>query len=61
VIKTCQRLGIKTVAVYSDADANSKHVRMADEAVYIGPSPVNESYLIGEKIIEAMKLTGAQV
>jgi acetyl/propionyl-CoA carboxylase alpha subunit len=54
-------LGIKTVAVYTDADANAKHVRMADEAVYIGNSPVSESYLMGEKIIEAMKQTGAQV
>ncbi|KAL0478285.1 propionyl-CoA carboxylase alpha chain [Acrasis kona] len=60
VIKTCQRLGIKTVAVYTDADANSKHVRMADEAVYIGPSQVSESYLVADKILEAMKITGAQ-
>lgn len=61
IIKTAQRLGIKTVAVYTDADANAKHVRMADEAVYLGPSPVSESYLVADKIIEAMKVTGAQV
>ncbi|KAL9650778.1 hypothetical protein ABK040_001828 [Willaertia magna] len=60
IIKTCKKLGIKTVAVYSDADANNKHVRMADEAVYIGGSAPSESYLRGDRIIAAMKKTGAQ-
>ncbi len=60
VIKTARRLGIKTVAVYSDADRNARHVAMADEAVHIGPSPARESYLVAEKIIEAAKRTGAQ-
>jgi propionyl-CoA carboxylase alpha chain len=60
VIKTCKKLGIKTVAVYSDADANAKHVRMADETYYIGPSPVSQSYLRAEKILQAMRETGAQ-
>jgi 3-methylcrotonyl-CoA carboxylase alpha subunit len=59
VIRTARRLGIRTVAVYSDADAKALHVRMADEAVHIGPSPARESYLRGEKIIEAAKHTGA--
>ena len=60
VIRTARRLGIRTVAVYSDADAKALHVRMADEAVHIGPSPARESYLVGEKIIEAAKETGAE-
>jgi len=60
VIRTAQQLGIRTVAVYSDADAKALHVRMADEAVPIGPSPARESYLVGEKIIEAAKATGAE-
>lgn len=60
VIRTARRLGIRTIAVYSDADANALHVRMADEAVHIGPSPARESYLVGEKIIEAAKATGAE-
>ncbi|MFX8281845.1 biotin carboxylase N-terminal domain-containing protein, partial [Acinetobacter baumannii] len=51
---------IRTVAVYSDADANALHVRQADEAVHIGPSPARESYLRGDKIIEAAKATGAE-
>src|SRR5678815_1784830 len=55
IIRTARRMGIRTVAVYSDADAKALHVRMADEAVYIGPSPARESYLRGEKIIEAAK------
>jgi len=59
VIRTARRLGIRTVAVYSDADAKALHVRMADEAVHIGPSPARESYLRGDKIIEAAKQTGA--
>jgi 3-methylcrotonyl-CoA carboxylase alpha subunit len=60
VIRTAQRLGIRTVAVYSDADAKTLHVRMADEAVHIGPSPARESYLVGERIIDAAKATGAE-
>ena len=60
VIRTARRLGIRTVAVYSDADAKALHVRMADEAVHIGPSPARESYLVGDKIIEAAKATGAE-
>jgi 3-methylcrotonyl-CoA carboxylase alpha subunit len=60
IIRTARRLGIRTVAVYSDADAKALHVRMADEAVHIGPSPARESYLIGEKIIAAAKQTGAE-
>ncbi|NRD90319.1 acetyl/propionyl-CoA carboxylase subunit alpha [Sphingopyxis sp. BSNA05] len=60
VIRTAQKMGIKTVAVYSDADARSPHVKMADEAVHIGPSPAAESYLIADKIIAACKDTGAE-
>jgi 3-methylcrotonyl-CoA carboxylase alpha subunit len=60
VIRTARRLGIRTVAVYSDADAKALHVRMADEAVHIGPSPARESYLRGDRIIEAAKATGAE-
>tara|TARA_R100001244_G_scaffold96522_8_gene72359 strand:+ start:1267 stop:3237 length:1971 start_codon:yes stop_codon:yes gene_type:complete len=60
VIRTAQKMGIKTVAVYSDADARSPHVKMADEAVHIGPSPAGESYLVAEKIIQACKETGAE-
>ncbi|MFC4595992.1 acetyl-CoA carboxylase biotin carboxylase subunit [Sphingobium tyrosinilyticum] len=59
VIRTAQKMGIKTVAVYSDADARAPHVLMADEAVHIGPSPAAQSYLIAEKIIQACKDTGA--
>lgn len=59
VIKTCQRLGIATVAVYSEADADSLAVEMADEAVFIGPSAPGESYLVLEKILDAVKQTGA--
>ena len=60
VIKTARRLGIKTVAVYSDADRNARHVAMADEAVHIGPSAARESYLLGDRIIEAARRTGAE-
>ncbi|WP_239804823.1 acetyl/propionyl/methylcrotonyl-CoA carboxylase subunit alpha [Croceicoccus hydrothermalis] len=60
IIRTARAMGIRTVAVYSDADANALHVRMADEAVHIGPSPANESYLVGERIIAAAKDTGAE-
>jgi len=60
VIRTARKLGVRTVAVYSDADAKALHVRMADEAVHIGPSPARESYLVAEKIIDAAKATGAE-
>src|SRR3954469_2025887 len=60
VIRTARRLGVRTVAVYSDSDAKALHVRMADEAVHIGPSPARESYLRGDRIIEAAKATGAE-
>ncbi|HWU61072.1 MAG TPA: acetyl/propionyl/methylcrotonyl-CoA carboxylase subunit alpha [Ensifer sp.] len=60
IIRTARRLGIRTVAVYSDADANAQHVRQADEAVHIGLAPVRESYLSGEKIIAAALATGAE-
>ncbi len=60
VIKTAKRMGIKTVAVYSDADKDALHVEMADEAVHIGPPPAAQSYLVIEKIIEACKQTGAE-
>ncbi len=60
VIKTAHRLGIKTVAVYSDADRHAQHVQMADEAIYIGASSAKESYLDGPKIIAAALSTGAQ-
>ena len=60
VIRTCKRLGIKTVAVYSEADADALHVREADEAVLIGPPPSAQSYLLIDKIIDACKQTGAQ-
>src|SRR5262245_41452525 len=60
IIKTARRLGIATVAVYSDADRDALHVEMADEAVPIGPPPASESYLVIEKIIEACKTTGAE-
>ena len=60
IIRTARRLGIRTVAVYSDADAEALHVRSADDAVHIGPSPARESYLIGENILSAAKLTGAE-
>ena len=60
VMKTARRMGIQTVAVYSDADARAPFVRMADEAVHIGPSPAAQSYLIADKIIAAAKQTGAE-
>src|SRR5271167_4835822 len=60
VIRTAQRMGIATVAVYSDADAEALHVRMADEAVPIGPAPSVESYLKIERIVEACRMTGAE-
>jgi len=59
VVRACQELGIRSVAVYSDADAHAPHVREADEAVHIGPAPSRESYLDGERIIAAAKAAGA--
>jgi 3-methylcrotonyl-CoA carboxylase alpha subunit len=59
IIRTAKAMGIRTVAVHSDADANAPHVRMADEAVAIGPAPARESYLLPERILEAARATGA--
>lgn len=59
VMRTAKLMGIKTVAVYSEADRNAPHVRLADEAVFLGPSPSSESYLVMDKIINAAKTTGA--
>lgn len=59
VMQTARRMGIKTVAVYSEADRNSPHVRFADEAVLLGPAPSNQSYLVMDKVIQAAKDTGA--
>ena len=59
VIKTARRLGIKTVAVFSDADRGARHVALADEAVHIGASPARDSYLVADKIIDAARRTGA--
>ena len=60
VIKTARRLGIKTVAVYSEADRDARHVELADEAVLLGPAPSRESYLVADKLIAACKQTGAE-
>ncbi|MDO5647651.1 acetyl/propionyl/methylcrotonyl-CoA carboxylase subunit alpha [Paracoccus sp. (in: a-proteobacteria)] len=60
VIKTARKLGIQTVAVYSDADRNALHVKMADEAVHIGPPPANQSYIVIDKIMDAIRQTGAE-
>ncbi len=60
IIRTAKRLGVRTVAVYSEADAGAPHVAEADEAVLIGPAAARESYLVGEKILAAAKATGAQ-
>jgi len=60
VIKTARKMGIATVAVYSDADRDARHVRLADEAVHIGAAPSRESYLLADRIIAACKQTGAQ-
>src|ERR1700741_2235100 len=60
VAATARRMGIKTVAVYSEADANAKHVAVCDESVLIGPAPAKESYLLGGKIIEVALATGAE-
>jgi propionyl-CoA carboxylase alpha chain len=60
VIRTARKMGIRTVAVYSDADRDARHVELADEAVFIGPAPSRESYLVADKIIAACRQTGAQ-
>jgi propionyl-CoA carboxylase alpha chain len=60
VIKSARKMGIKTVAVYSDADRNALHVKMADEAYHIGPAPAAQSYIVIDKIMEAVRATGAQ-
>ncbi|OED50292.1 acetyl/propionyl-CoA carboxylase subuit alpha [Rhodobacteraceae bacterium (ex Bugula neritina AB1)] len=60
VIKTARKMGIKTVAIYSDADKQALHVQMADEAVHIGPPPANQSYIVIDKVMEAVRATGAQ-
>src|ERR687885_13385 len=60
IIRACHELGVRTVAVYSDADARAPHAREADEAVNIGPPPSSESYLRGERIIDAARRTGAE-
>ncbi len=60
IIRTAKALGYKTIAVYSEADAQAPHVKLADDAVCIGPSPVSESYLVAEKIIEAARVSGAE-
>ncbi len=60
VIKTARRMGIKTVAVFSDADRNALHVQMSDEAIHIGPPPANQSYIVMEKILGAVRESGAE-
>jgi 3-methylcrotonyl-CoA carboxylase alpha subunit len=60
IIRTARRLGVRTVAVYSDADRHALHAREADEAVHIGPSAARESYLVGERILAAAKASGAE-
>tara|TARA_R110002051_G_scaffold280349_1_gene341958 strand:+ start:14891 stop:16363 length:1473 start_codon:yes stop_codon:yes gene_type:complete len=60
IMKTAQKMGIKTVAVYSEVDRHSPHVKFADEAVLLGPAPSSESYLVMEKVIAAAKVTGAE-
>src|SRR6266568_3421712 len=59
IIRACRRLGMRTVAIYSDADASALHVQMADEAVHVGPSPSSESYLVMDAVINAARRTGA--
>jgi propionyl-CoA carboxylase alpha chain len=60
VIKTARKMGIQTVALYSDADAQALHVKMADEAVHIGPPPANQSYIVIDKVMDAIRQTGAE-
>src|SRR5579863_1628886 len=59
IIKSARRMGIGTVAVYSEADRNALHVEMADEAVFIGPPPSAQSYLVADRIVQACRDTGA--
>ena len=60
VIKTARKMGIQTVAIYSDADRQALHVQMADEAIHIGPSPANQSYIVIDRIMEAIRQSGAE-
>src|SRR6056297_2916383 len=60
VIKSARKMGIATVAIYSDADRHALHVQMADEAVHIGPPPASESYIVIDKVMEAIRQTGAE-
>ena len=60
VMKTARKMGIKTVAIYSDADRHALHVKMADEAVHIGPAPANQSYIVIDKVMDAIRQTGAE-
>jgi propionyl-CoA carboxylase alpha chain len=60
VIKSARRMGIATVAIYSDADKHALHVRMADEAVHVGPAPANQSYIVIENVLRAIRETGAE-
>jgi len=60
IIHTAKRLNVKTIAIYSEADASARHVAMADEAVEIGPAPARESYLVIDKIIAAAKSSNAE-
>jgi len=60
VIKTARMMGIKTVAIYSDADKDALHVKMADEAIHIGPPPANQSYIVMDKVLDAIKQSGAE-
>ena len=60
ILSTLRELGLRSVAVYSDADRSAPHVRFADEAVHIGPAPSAQSYLLTERLIDACKKTGAQ-
>ena len=60
IIKSARRMGIATVAVYSDADRHALHVQMADEAIHIGPAPAAQSYIVIERIMEAVRASGAE-
>jgi len=60
IIRTASLMGIRTVAIYSEADAEAPHVAMADDARLIGPSPVSESYLVGDKVLDIARTTGAE-
>ena len=60
IARACREMGVSPVAVYSDADRAALHVRVADQAIHIGPSPANESYLVIDKIIDAAKKSGAE-